>query len=60
MAYIANGKPNGKPADFVTGFVDADGKARGRPVGLALDRTGALLVADDLADTVWKISAARR
>jgi glucose/arabinose dehydrogenase len=57
---FANGKPNGKPVDVVTGFVDRDGNARGRPVGLALDNSGALLVADDLGDTVWKVSAVRR
>lgn len=53
-----DGRPDGAPQDVVTGFLDARGRARGRPVGLALDRTGALLVADDLGDTVWRISAA--
>jgi glucose/arabinose dehydrogenase len=57
---FANGRPNGKPIDFVTGFLDTNGKARGRPVGLNLDRTGALLIADDLGDTVWRVSASRR
>jgi glucose/arabinose dehydrogenase len=55
---FSGGKPSGKPVDIVTGFLDADHKARGRPVGLALDNNGALLVADDLGDTVWRVSAA--
>ncbi|HEY1861248.1 MAG TPA: hypothetical protein VGG61_12885, partial [Gemmataceae bacterium] len=44
--------------DVVTGFLDADGRARGRPVGLAIDKTGALLIADDVGNTVWRISSA--
>jgi glucose/arabinose dehydrogenase len=51
-----NGRPAGKPQDVVTGFLDDEGHARGRPVGLAVDRTGALLVADDLANIVWRVS----
>ncbi|QJE03422.1 sorbosone dehydrogenase family protein [Massilia forsythiae] len=51
------GKPAGKPIDVVTGFLAGD-KAKGRPVGLAMDRSGALLVADDLGNTVWRVSAA--
>jgi glucose/arabinose dehydrogenase len=52
---FANGRPAGKPRDIVTGFI-ADGKARGRPVGVAFDaRSGALLVADDLSNTVWRV-----
>jgi len=54
---FANGKPNGKAEDVVTGFLDADDQARGRPVGVVLDRTGALLVADDVGNTVWRVSA---
>jgi glucose/arabinose dehydrogenase len=57
---FANGKPHGKPIDMVTGFIDGEGKARGRPVGVAIDNRGALLVADDLGDTVWKVSAVPR
>ncbi|HEX7819002.1 MAG TPA: sorbosone dehydrogenase family protein [Sphingobium sp.] len=53
------GRPSGRPVDVVTGFLDANHKARGRPVGLALDRTGALLIADDLGNSVWRVSAAR-
>ena len=53
-----NGHPIGDPVDFVTGFVK-DGKARGRPVGVAVDRTGALIVADDVGNTVWRVSSAK-
>lgn len=49
------GRPTGMPQDFVTGFLK-DGEARGRPVGVAVDRTGALLVADDAGNTVWRVS----
>lgn len=52
---FANGRPAGKAIDVVTGFVAGE-KARGRPVGLALDKTGALLVADDLGNTVWRVT----
>jgi glucose/arabinose dehydrogenase len=52
------GKPSGPAEDFVTGFLNGDNKARGRPVGLAVDRAGALLIADDLGDTVWRVSSA--
>jgi glucose/arabinose dehydrogenase len=59
VVYIpfADGKPSAKPQDVVTGFLTGDNKARGRPVGLALDRSGALLVADDVGNTIWKVSA---
>ena len=52
---FANGRPAGKALDVVTGFIDGE-KARGRPVGLAIDRTGALLIADDLSNTVWRVT----
>jgi glucose/arabinose dehydrogenase len=52
-----DGKPSGPAEDFVTGFLSADNQARGRPVGLAVDRTGGLLIADDLGNTVWRVSA---
>ena len=55
---FADGQPNGRPQDVLTGFVDADGHARGRPVGLAVDRQGALLVADDVGNTIWRITPA--
>lgn len=51
-----NGKPVGNPMNFVWDFIDKNGDARGRPVGVAVDRTGALLVADDVGNTVWRIS----
>lgn len=52
-----NGRPVGVPQDFVTDFLK-DGKARGRPVGVAVDDRGRLLVADDVGNTVWRISYA--
>ena len=60
VIYISfeNGHPIGKPIDALTGFLDKDGQAHGRPVGLATDATGALLVADDLSNAVWRVSAA--
>jgi glucose/arabinose dehydrogenase len=55
---FSGGRPNGKAEDVVTGFLEADGKARGRPVGLAIDKTGALLIADDVGNTVWRVPSA--
>ena len=56
---FAGGKPSGPPQDVVTGFLDAQQKhARGRPVGLAVDHAGGLLIADDLGNTVWRVTAA--
>ena len=53
---FANGRPAGAPQDFVTGFLTEDGKARGRPVGVTFDaERGRLLIADDLANTVWLV-----
>ncbi|GAB3778086.1 sorbosone dehydrogenase family protein [Ramlibacter monticola] len=57
---FANGRPAGPPQDFLTGFVSPDGNAWGRPVGVALDRSGALLVADDVGNTVWRVAPAGR
>jgi glucose/arabinose dehydrogenase len=54
---FANGKPSGAAEDFLTGFLTENGKARGRPVGVAMDRTGALLVADDVGGIVWRVAA---
>ena len=54
---FAGGKPSGMAEDVVTGFVDGD-HAHGRPVGLAIDGKGALLIADDVGGTVWRMSAA--
>ena len=53
------GRPTGQPVDFVTGFMGKDGKTRGRPVGVTVDPRGALIVADDLSNTVWRIAPAR-
>jgi len=53
---FADGRPAGAAEDVLTGFLDADGKAQGRPVGVAIDRTGALLVADDVGNTVWRVT----
>jgi glucose/arabinose dehydrogenase len=53
---FADGHPSGAPVDFLTGFLSPDGKAYGRPVGVALDGKGALLVADDVGNTVWRIA----
>jgi glucose/arabinose dehydrogenase len=52
------GQPRGLPIDVLTGFLNARGQAQGRPVGLAIDRQGALLVADDVGNTVWRVTAA--
>ncbi|WP_262029545.1 PQQ-dependent sugar dehydrogenase [Microvirga sp. Mcv34] len=51
-----NGKPSGKAQDVVTGFLAGEDSVHGRPVGVAVDRTGALLVADDLGNTVWRVT----
>ena len=49
------GMPSGGPQDILTGFVNAEGQAMGRPVGVAIDRSGALLVADDVGNKVWRV-----
>lgn len=54
---FSGGKPAGGVEDFLTGFLDKDGKAQGRPVGVTVDTTGALLVADDVGNVVWRVSA---
>lgn len=53
---FANGKPNGVPVDVLAGFLNKKGEAMGRPVGVAVDKRGALLVADDVANTIWRVS----
>ena len=53
---FTNGRPSGEPIDILTGFVDNKGKALGRPVGVAVDKAGALLVADDVGNTVWRVT----
>lgn len=54
-----NGQPAGPMEDILTGFVNSDGKAMGRPVGVAIDSKGALLVADDVGHAVWRVIPAR-
>ncbi len=56
---FADGKPSGLPQDVLTGFLNAQDDAMGRPVGVAMDRTGALLVADDVGNAVWRVTATR-
>ena len=51
------GRPSGLPMDVLTGFLSADGQAYGRPVGVAIDKRGALLVADDVGNVVWRVRA---
>jgi glucose/arabinose dehydrogenase len=53
---FTGGKPAGQPLNVLTGFVDDEGNAKGRPVGVAIDKRGALLVADDVGDAVWRVS----
>ena len=52
---FADGRPSGPPQAFLTGFLSKDGDAYGRPVGVALDGKGALLVADDVGNVVWRV-----
>jgi glucose/arabinose dehydrogenase len=53
---FANGQPAGPPEDILSGFISDDGNAFGRPVGVAVDRSGALLVADDVGNVVWRVT----
>jgi glucose/arabinose dehydrogenase len=54
---FARGRPAGEPIDVLTGFLGPEGQAYGRPVGVALDGQGALLVADDVGNRVWRVTA---
>ena len=54
---FSNGRPAGLPVDVLTGFVRENGDAMGRPVGVVIDKRGALLVADDVGNSVWRLSA---
>jgi glucose/arabinose dehydrogenase len=56
---FTGGHPNGAAEDVLTGFVDANGDAHGRPVGVAIDKSGALLVADDVGNTIWRVTPKR-
>lgn len=53
---FSDGTPSGEAKDVLTGFLDEDGQAMGRPVGVAVDRSGALLVADDVGDVIWRVT----
>jgi glucose/arabinose dehydrogenase len=57
---FANGKPNGPPQDVLTGFLSKEGLAHGRPVGVAVDKAGAILVADDVGNVVWRVTPAAK
>jgi len=56
---FAGGKPAGQPVDVLTGFLNEDEEARGRPVGVVIDQQGGLLVADDVGNKVWRVTAAK-
>ncbi|MGW8462227.1 PQQ-dependent sugar dehydrogenase [Pseudomonas sp. CLCA07] len=56
---FAGGKPKGQPVDVLTGFLNEDEEARGRPVGVVIDQQGGLLVADDVGNKVWRVTAAK-
>lgn len=58
VAFV-DGRPVGLPRDILTGFLNADGEAMGRPVGVQTDATGALLVADDVGNVIWRVSPTR-
>ncbi len=55
---FADGRPAGTPQDVLTGFLSEAGEAHGRPVGVVIDKNGALLVADDVGNTVWRVTPA--
>lgn len=55
---FSGGRPAGKPVDVLTGFLNAKGDAQGRPVGVAIDKGGALLVADDVGNRIWRVTPA--
>jgi hypothetical protein len=57
---FTDGKPSGGPQDILTGFLNAKGEAQGRPVGVKIDKQGALLVADDVGNTVWRVTPAEK
>ncbi|WP_129793306.1 sorbosone dehydrogenase family protein [Sphingosinicella sp. CPCC 101087] len=56
---FVGGRPSGMPVDVLTGFLSDEGEAMGRPVGVQIARDGSLLVADDVGDSVWRVSAGR-
>jgi glucose/arabinose dehydrogenase len=56
---FVDGKPSGDPLVVLSGFIENNGNAKGRPVGVALDASGALLVADDVGNTIWIVTGAQ-
>ena len=54
---FTDGRPSGPPETVLDGFVGDDGKARGRPVGVAVDAGGGVLVADDVGNAIWRVTA---
>jgi glucose/arabinose dehydrogenase len=56
FVHFSDGRPDGMPVDVLTGFLDSHGRAKGRPVGVAIDKGGALLVADDVGNVVWRVT----
>ncbi|MCY1251157.1 hypothetical protein D9M72_648820 [compost metagenome] len=59
VPFSTAGKPAGKPIDLLTGFLNDEGKAMGRPVGVINDQRGGLLVADDVGNKIWRVSKAK-
>ncbi|MFI8749467.1 PQQ-dependent sugar dehydrogenase [Vreelandella lionensis] len=53
---FSDGQPSGDPIDFVSGFLTDDGRTRGRPVGVTVDPDGALIIADDLSNAIWRVT----
>jgi glucose/arabinose dehydrogenase len=54
-----DGRPSGPPVPVLEGFLDGKGNAYGRPVGVAIDKRGALLVADDVGNAIWRVTVSR-
>ncbi len=57
VPFGANGYPNGKPTEILTGFLNTDGNAQGRPVDVIIDKSGGLLVSDDSGNRIWRVTA---
>jgi glucose/arabinose dehydrogenase len=57
---FADGKPSGEPRDILTGFLNDKDEAQGRPVGVRIDKQGALLVADDVGNTIWRVTPSEK
>jgi Glucose/sorbosone dehydrogenases len=57
---FSGGRPTGKPEEILTGFVDDEENALGRPVGVAVDGRGALLVADDVGNRIWRVTPSQQ